>query len=69
MSGAIEKIVGTKEFQAIHPPDLPPPKAKPEVGKKVKDLARRRQRQRHGRDETFLTGDLVPKTTKKRRLG
>lgn len=45
----------------------PPPPATPDVGEEVEDIARRRRPR--GRKETFLTGDLVPITGKKKVLG
>ena len=53
--------------KAVKAPPAPPPIAIPEVGEEVEDIARRRRPR--GRLETFLTGDLVPDTAKKRRLG
>ncbi|KKK96720.1 hypothetical protein LCGC14_2659940 [marine sediment metagenome] len=50
---------------------VPPPVAKappiPTVGEEVEDIARKRRPR--GRQETFLTGDLIPETAKKRILG
>ncbi len=51
----------------ITAPKLPPPLAIPEVGEEAGDIARRKQPR--GRRETFLTGDLIPQTEKKRTLG
>ncbi len=48
------------------PPVSPPPPI-PEVGPEVGDIARRKAPR--GRRETFLTGDLVPETGKKKVLG
>lgn len=53
--------------RAVSPPPVPPPPAIPQVGEEVEDIARRRRPR--GRRETFLTGDLVPATEKKRLLG
>ncbi|MCK5016954.1 MAG: hypothetical protein KAS32_07760 [Candidatus Peribacteraceae bacterium] len=48
------------------PPVLPPP-AIPDVGEEPGEIARRKRPR--GRQETFLTGDLIPETGKKRVLG
>lgn len=48
-------------------PPVPPPLAIPEVGEEVGEQARRKAPR--GRRETFLTGDLIPETEKKRFLG
>ncbi len=48
------------------PPPLPPP-ALPDVGEEVGDKARRKAPS--GRRATFLTGDLIPETNKKKALG
>lgn len=48
------------------PPPVPPP-AIPEVGEEAEDIARRKRPR--GFRETFLTGSLVPETTKKKALG
>lgn len=61
MSGLLEKP------QPVQAPKVPPPLAVPEVGGEVEDIARRKRPR--GRRETFLTGDLVPETEKKRVLG
>ena len=53
--------------RAVTTPAVPPPPAVPDVGEEVGDIARRRRPR--GRRETFLTGDLVPETEKKRLLG
>lgn len=45
----------------------PPPPAIPDVGEEPEDIARRKRPR--GRRETFLTGDLIPETGKKRVLG
>ena len=49
------------------PPPLPPPPAIPDVGAEPGEIARRKRPR--GRRETFLTGDLVPETGKKKVLG
>ena len=49
------------------PPPLPPPLAIPDVGEKPGEIARRKRPR--DRRETFLTGDLVPETGKKKVLG
>ncbi len=53
--------------KAVKAPPVPPPLAIPEVGEEVGEQARRRAPR--GRRETFLTGDLIPETEKKRFLG
>ena len=62
MSGLLSG--GAKEVKA---PSPLPPVAIPEVGEEVKDIARRKRPR--GFEETFLTGELTPKTGKKRFLG
>ena len=52
--------------KAVQPPPVPAPPATPVVGEEVEDIARRRRPR--GRRETFLTGDLIPETGKKRKL-
>ncbi len=51
----------------VKAPPVPPPPAIPEVGPEAGEQARRKQPR--GRRETFLTGDLVPETEKKKVLG
>lgn len=53
--------------KAVSAPPVPPPPAIPEVGGEAGDIARRKRPR--GRRETFLTGELVPETEKKRVLG
>jgi hypothetical protein len=53
--------------KVVKPPPPPPPPALPDVGEELEDIARRKRPR--GRRETFLTGDLVPETGKKRVLG
>lgn len=54
--------------KSVKAPPVPPPVAIPEVGEEVEDWARRQRPS--GRRKTFLTGDLVPEFTgKKRELG
>ena len=67
-------IFGKKAVRGIFPkpkvtkaPPLPPPMAVPAVGEEPEEIARRRRPR--GRRETFLTGDLVPETGKKKVLG
>lgn len=48
-------------------PPIPPPPAVPDVGEESGEIARRKRPR--GRRETFLTGDLIPETGKKRVLG
>ncbi len=52
---------------AVKPPPPTPPPAIPEVGDEAEDIARRRRPR--GRRETFLTGDLIPDTGKKKVFG
>ena len=59
-------IFGDKP-KAVKPPSPTPPLAIPQVGEEVGDIARRKRPR--GREETFLTGDLVPDTGKKKRFG
>ena len=63
---AIQKIDPEPEVVEIPPPQ-PPPALPDESG--AGDFERRRVQRRGGRQATFLTGDLVPQTTKKKRLG
>ena len=67
-------IFGKKVAKAIFPepkvikaPPVPPPLVVPDVSEDVETQARRRRPR--GRRETFLTGDLVPETGKKKVLG
>lgn len=53
--------------KTVKPPTPSPPLAVPEVGGEVADRARRKQPR--GRRATFLTGELVPDTGKKKVLG
>lgn len=53
--------------KTVKAPPPPPPPAIPDVGEEVEDIARRKRPR--GRRETFLTGDLVPETGKKKVLG
>lgn len=55
------------EPQPVQAPKVLPPLAVPEVGEEVKDIARRKRPR--GRRETFLTGDLIPESEKKRTFG
>ena len=52
---------------SIKAPKPPPPPAIPDVGEEPEEIARRKRPR--GRRETFLTGDLIPETGKKRVLG
>ena len=54
------------EPKTVKAPIIPPPVAIPEVGEEAGEQARKKRR---GRKETFLTGELVPETTKKKVLG
>ena len=51
----------------VKPPPVPPPPPIPDVGEEVGDIARRKRPR--GRRETFITGELVPDTGLKQRLG
>ncbi len=51
----------------IKPPPVSPPLAIPDVGEETGDIARRDRPK--SREEAFLTGELVPKTKKKKFLG
>lgn len=53
--------------KSVKAPRPPAPPAIPVVGEEVGDIARRRVPR--GRQETFITGELVPETEKKRLLG
>ena len=53
--------------KVVKPPPVPPPPAIPDVGEESGVIARRKRPR--GRRETFLTGDLVPETGKKKVLG
>ncbi len=53
--------------KAVKPPPVPPIPPVPTVGEEPSEQARKKRPR--GRRETFLTGDLIPETTKKRRLG
>ena len=53
--------------KTVKAPPVPPPPAIPDVGEESEEIARRKRPR--GRRETFLTGDLVPETGKKKVLG
>lgn len=53
--------------KTVKAPVVPPPPPIPTVGEEVGDIARRKRPR--GFEETFLTGDLIPETGKKRKLG
>ena len=53
--------------RTVKAPPVPPPPAIPDVGAEPEEIARRKRPR--GRRETFLTGDLIPETGKKRVLG
>ena len=53
--------------KTVKAPTPVPPAAIPDVGEEPEDIARRKRPR--GRRETFLTGDLVPETGKKKVLG
>ncbi len=62
-------IFGGGKTKAVKPPvaAIQAPAAVPEVGAEVKDIARRKRPR--GFRETFLTGDLIPETGKKKVFG
>ena len=53
--------------KTVKAPPVPPPPPIPDVGAEPEVIARRKRPR--GRRETFLTGDLVPETSKKKVLG
>ena len=65
MSGIAEGLIHKPKKLRLTAPAPPPPV--PTVGEEVETQARRRRPR--GRRETFLTGDLIPETEKKRVLG
>ncbi len=66
MEKLIQKIDPEPEIITLPPPE--PPKATPDA-QGAGDVERRRIRRRSGRREAFLTGNLVPQSTKKTTLG
>ncbi len=56
-----------KEAKIAPPPPIEPPPIVAETG--VEEAEKRRLKRRRGRKETFLTGDLIPETEKKRQFG
>ena len=52
--------------KTVKPPIPAPTPPTPTVGTEVEDIARRKRPR--GRLDTFLTGDLIPETGKKRKL-
>ena len=52
--------------RSVKAPPVSPPPAIPDVGKEPSEFARRRAPR--GRRETFLTGDLVPSETGKKKV-
>ena len=65
MGGVLTSLFGAPKVAKAT--QVPPPPAIPDVGEKPGEIARRRRPR--GRRETFLTGDLVPETGKKKVLG
>lgn len=65
MSGLLSKP------KVVKPPPVPPPLPIPQVGQVVGEEVgtQARRRRPRGRRETFLTGDLIPETEKKKVLG
>ncbi len=53
--------------QTVKAPPVPPPPPIPDVGPEVGEQARKKRPR--GREETFLTGELVPDTGLKKVLG
>lgn len=54
----------------IAPPPVPPPPPIPEVQEEAEEFALQEKRGRSGRAQTFLTGNLTPRSTgKKTTLG
>jgi len=53
--------------KTIKPPPVPPPQAIPDVGEETEEFARRKRPR--GRQETIITGELIPDTGKKKVLG
>lgn len=51
--------------KVVKPPKPPPPPALPDVGAEPEEIARRKRPR--GRRETFLTGDLIPIDTGKKK--
>ena len=51
----------------VQAPPVPPPVAIPDVAPETEDIAKKKRPR--GRQETFLTGNLVPITDKKKVLG
>ena len=60
-------LFGGGGSKTVKAPPVPPPPPIPEVGEEVGEQARRKRPR--GRRETFITGDLVPDTEKKKLLG
>jgi len=58
---------GGGRSKPVQPPPVPPPEAIPDVAPETEEQARKKRPR--GRRETFLTGDLVPETGKKKVLG
>ena len=65
MGGVLTSLFGAPKVAKATKPPPPPPV--PDVGEEPGIIARRRRPR--GRRETFLTGDLIPETGKKRVLG
>lgn len=55
------------EPKEVIPPIVKPTPPVPTVDEQVEDIARKRRPR--GRAKTFLTGDLIPETGKKKVLG
>jgi len=56
-----------KGGKPVKTPPIAPPEAIPDVSPETEEQARKKRPR--GRQETFLTGDLAPETTKKKVLG
>ena len=63
----IQKVDPEPETVQIEPPKPLPPLPTADTG--AGDEERRKIRRRRGRQSTFLTGNLIPQTTKKPTLG
>ena len=56
--------------KVVQPPPVPPPPPVPVVQEEAEEFALKEKRGRSGFEQTFLTGNLIPKPTgKKKTLG
>ena len=68
MSGLIDSLTGGGSEPKVVKPE--PPKPVPPIPTATEEASEQARKKRpRGRDETFLTGDLIPETTKRRVLG